>query len=313
MPMRRCRGFTLVELLVVIAIIGVLVALLLPAVQSAREASRRIKCTNNMKQWAIAMHMHHDQKGTLPYAKKNNPRTVWIPHLWPYIEQQALYNQYNFNIGFFEAPNCVASTFEGVIAQRVSIYICPSDRNVSPYHQGDVSWRAKGSYVVNWGPYANPFPTSAQLPQATAPFGSRNFTTAGDSTNDPLQTRFSEITDGTSNTLLMSEVIIHPISSLRDRRGDFHNDGNGCSIFQTIDTPNSGIDSITAAIACQNYLPFMPCVSTANGHIAARSRHPSGVMASYCDGSVRFVPNNVNLGVWQTISTMNDGIVGSLD
>src|ERR1051326_1868425 len=109
--------------------------------------------------------------------------------------------------------------------------------------------------------------------------------TAGDSTNDPLQTRFSEISDGTSNTLLMSEVIIHPISSLRDRRGDFHNDGNGCSIFQTIDTPNSGIDSITAAIACQNYLPFMPCASTANGHIAARSRHPSGVLASCCDGS----------------------------
>jgi len=313
MNFRRRLGFTLVELLVVIAIIGVLVALLLPAVQAAREASRRMKCSNNLKQWSLAMHMHHDQYGKLPYAKKNNPRTVWVVHLWPYIEQQALYSRYDFTIGFFEPPNCIANTFDGLIAVKVPTYICPSDRNVSPYHQGDASWRAKGSYVVNWGPYTDPFPTGVPLPQPLAPFGSKNFTSTGNSTNDPLQTRFSEITDGTSNTLLFSEVIIHPISSLRDRRGDFHNDGNGCSIFQTVDTPNHGIDSIKDAIACQDYPPFMPCTSTAFGHITARSRHPSGVMASYCDGSVRFVPNNVNLSVWQTISTMNDGVVASLD
>jgi len=313
MNVHRRQGFTLVELLVVIAIIGVLVALLLPAVQAAREASRRMKCTNNLKQWSLAMHTHHDTYGYLPYAKKNNPRTVWVTNLWPYVEQQALYSKYDFKIGFFEVPNCIANTFDGLIAQRIPIYICPSDRNVSPFHQGDTFWRAKGSYVVNWGPYADPFPTGVTLPQASAPFGSKNFTKAGDSTNDPLLTRFSEITDGTSNTLLLSEVIIHPISSLRDRRGDQHNDGNGCSIFQTLDTPNHGIDSIVAAIACQDYQPFMPCQPTANGHVAARSRHPSGVMASYCDGSVRFVPNNVTLAVWQTISTMNDGIVASLD
>jgi len=310
---RRALGFTLVELLVVIAIIGVLVALLLPAVQSAREASRRIKCTNNLKQWSLGMHNHHDQYGKLPYAKKSNPRTVWVVHLWPYIEQQALYSQYNFTIGFFQPPNCVANTFNGLVAMRLPMYICPSDRNVSPFHQGDQYWRSKGSYVVNWGPYADPFPTSGQKPQATAPFGSKDFANASPSTTTPLETRLSEITDGTSNTLLMSEVIIHPISSLRDRRGDFHNDGNGCSIFQTINTPNSGIDSISDAIGCQNYLPFMPCTSTANGHIAARSRHPSGVMASFCDGSVRFVPNNITLSVWQTISTMNDGVPITLD
>ena len=90
MVFHRRAGFTLVELLVVIAIIGVLVALLLPAVQSAREASRRMKCTNNMKQWALAMHMHHDTYGKLPYAKKNNPRTVWVTNLWPYVEQGVL-------------------------------------------------------------------------------------------------------------------------------------------------------------------------------------------------------------------------------
>src|SRR5207244_10287023 len=162
-------------------------------------------------------------------------------------------------------------------------------------------------------PFTDPYPSSLPLPSSLAPFGSKDFTNAGGSTNFPLQTRFSEITDGTSNTLLLSEVIIHPISSLRDRRGDQHNDGPGCTIFQTVDTPNSGIDSIIDAIACQNYLPFMPCTPTANGHIAARSRHPSGVMAAYCDGSARFVANNAALGVWQNVSSMNDGAVTTLD
>jgi len=307
------RGFTLVELLVVIAIIGVLGALLLPAVQAAREASRRMKCTNNLKQWALAMHSHHDTYGKLPYAKKNNPRTVWVTNLWPYVEQQALHSRYDFKIGYFEAPNCIANTFDGLVAVKIPIYICPSDRNVSPYHQGDASWRAKGSYVCNWGPYTDPLPSGLPIPQSLAPFGKKDFVNNGGSTNFPMETRFSEITDGTSNTLLMSEVIIHPISSLRDRRGDQHNDGPGCTIFQTVNTPNSGIDSIIDAIACQDYLPWMPCVPTANGHVTARSRHPSGVMAAWCDASIRFVPNNIALTTWQTISTMNDAVVVTVD
>ena len=80
-----------------------------------------------------------------------------------------------------------------------------------------------------------------------------------------------------------------------------------------VDTPNSGIDSIIDAIACQNYLPWMPCQPTAFGHITARSRHPSGVMASYCDGSVHFIPNNIALATWQNLSTMNDGVATTLD
>src|SRR5438132_3388859 len=103
-------AFTLVELLVVIAIIGVLVALLLPAVQSAREASRRMQCTNNVKQWVLAMHNYADTNGALPYGPREIPTTnrhSWVPQLWPYIEQPGLFSQYTFSVGFYLPPNTV--------------------------------------------------------------------------------------------------------------------------------------------------------------------------------------------------------------
>src|SRR5881392_8987 len=86
------RGFTLVELLVVVAIIGVLVALLLPAVQSAREAARRSQCINNLRQLGIALHMHHDQFGTLPFARTGGrPQSIsWAPLVLPFLEQKNL-------------------------------------------------------------------------------------------------------------------------------------------------------------------------------------------------------------------------------
>src|SRR5580765_3279733 len=104
MRKRRCckrPAFTLIELLVVIAIIGVLVALLLPAVQSAREASRRSQCSNHIKQWTLGFHNYHDTNQTLPSASKNNMRHVWVYSMWPFVEQQAIYNAYSQETHFY--------------------------------------------------------------------------------------------------------------------------------------------------------------------------------------------------------------------
>src|SRR5262245_60417198 len=123
-------AFTLVELLVVVAIIGVLVALLLPAVQSAREAARRMQCSSHMRQWSLAMHNYHDNYLILPYGPREVPSTrrhSWVPSLWPYIEQKNLYDLYDFSVGFYLPPNTIgggttAVNLNGPTGYRVKIY-----------------------------------------------------------------------------------------------------------------------------------------------------------------------------------------------
>src|SRR5215216_4260758 len=102
-PFRR-RGFTLIELLVVIAIIAILIGLLLHAVQKVRAAAARLKCSNNLKQWSLAMHAYHDAQGKLPLGATNSPRQTWVMHLWPYVEQDNLARQVNVGTQQFYLP-----------------------------------------------------------------------------------------------------------------------------------------------------------------------------------------------------------------
>jgi len=139
----RRPGFTLVELLVVIAIIGILVALLLPAVQSARESSRRAKCLNNMKQIMISFHMHHDARNGLPPCRTttSGKQHGWMIDLLPYIEQQARYDNYSLNNNFFDAANAP------VVDTYWETPVCPS----APDKSADSNWGSMGRCTAPLG------------------------------------------------------------------------------------------------------------------------------------------------------------------
>jgi prepilin-type N-terminal cleavage/methylation domain-containing protein/prepilin-type processing-associated H-X9-DG protein len=300
------RAFTLIELLVVIAIIGVLVGLLLPAVQKVREASYRAKCSNNLKQWSLAMHNYHDVNGRLPApATDNNDklhvvRQTWVRAVWSYIEQSNLTFKDDLTKPFYVPPCTIPNTLNGLTGAYVPMYYCPSDTLGAdqdlPSQQYD---RRRGNYVVNWG--AVKYDT-APPPNASAPFahlkGKRS---------TPRITKIADISDGTSNTLMMSETLRAWSHDDNDWRGDIQNDG-GVFKFMTITTPNSTAPDVVGW-AIKNGDPLMPVTTAGDQYSAARSRHAGGVNVTLCDGSVRFVSNSIALDTWKALGTMNGGEV----
>jgi prepilin-type N-terminal cleavage/methylation domain-containing protein len=298
---RRGGGFTLVELLVVIAIIGVLVGLLLPAIQAARESARRTQCVNVLKQWGTAMHLYHDAKKIFPPGSRSNPRQTWVMYLWGYIEQGPLEKGNNLRVHFYLAPGTLDNGYSlrGLTGQSVAIYSCPSDTMGSD-QIADQYQRRRGNYVVNWGnsKYGPPEPL------AKAPFSHIN-----GSRTTPRETGMEQITDGTSTTLLMSEVLKGWVPTDDDWRGDIMND-DGVFRFHTLVSPNTTVpDVIESGWFTPTGDPLMPAVAGAEEAqvAAARSRHTGGVNAAMCDDSVRFFSNDIDLVVWKAFGTMDGG------
>jgi prepilin-type N-terminal cleavage/methylation domain-containing protein/prepilin-type processing-associated H-X9-DG protein len=291
------RAFTLVELLVVIAIIGVLVALLLPAVQAAREAARRTQCLNFLRQWGISMQNYVDARKVLPIGSRNNPRQTWVMHVWPYIEQNVLASRNEIKQPFYDPPGTIHNTLNGLTGQYLDMYYCPSDVGVD--QTVNTYQRRRGNYAVNWG--------NSLYGQVIEPLGIAPFSHENGKREKPRKTKLADITDGTSNTLLMSEMLKAWSPDDNDWRGDIHNDDGEFRIHTKL-TPNSSApDVFEGGWFQQTGDPLMPAVAGgfSSQVTAARSRHSGGVNAAFCDGSVRFISDDISLDAWQALGSMN--------
>jgi prepilin-type N-terminal cleavage/methylation domain-containing protein/prepilin-type processing-associated H-X9-DG protein len=320
------RAFTLIELLVVIAIIGVLIALLLPAVQAAREAARRTQCVNNLKQLGLAMHNYHSAVGSFPIGTMGirsfngytlgtttNNRRTWAFMILPYLEQGPLFQSINFSLPW-NPPNGAAN--HTILLTVVAGYLCPSD----PNNREIVDGRHMGNYMVNWGnstwfqdkntkynPFNGPFPGAGTVMFGGAPFA------------QDQSFGVQDITDGTSNTLLMAEVVMGQAdptkgSSGYEHRGDVFNDDYNSSMFMAYTPPNSKFPDWIEGNYCQYpYLANPPCVKATPYFNTARSYHPGGVNALLGDGSVRFFKDTINVQIWRALSTSKAGEVISSD
>lgn len=301
-------AFTLVELLVVIAIIGVLVALLLPAVQAAREAARRTECVNKLKQWSVAMHLYHDAYGKLPLGCRGSrpdpdiPRQSWVMRLWPFIEQTTIAGANDPEGHLYDPPFTIVGTLNGLGGVPLAMYRCPSDPSGEDISVGTYQ-RRRGNYAVNWGhvPFGGIYRADRFAP-GVAPFRNED-----GQTNKPRATALGQIVDGTSNTLMLSEVIIGQTNEDKDWRGDILNN-EGTFRFQTINTPNtSNPDIVADGYFVETGDPLMPVADGpfTSQQAAARSRHSGGVNAAMCDGSVDFVTDDIQLQLWIARGTMN--------
>lgn len=312
---RPTGGFTLVELLVVIAIIGVLVALLLPAVQSAREAARRTRCKNNLKQLGLALHNYEGTQKCFPPGVIWNsttttfatPRLNFHVGLFPYIEQNSVYGMLNLTNFAGQTGNAWFTTQANIPVTTAPMphLRCPSDNSKRQYEQPTVRiMYHRSNYFGIW----HGFKTSDVLPLSydRAPSQSKAFFGAN------VPTRIADITDGTSNAGAISEALGG--MNEQDARGFIWGDQAAFQFLFAELAPNSKLpdrcpNSNQGCRSVASNDPFRPWTAASSGNetCASRSLHAGGVHLLLADGSVRFVSNNIDLNTWRALLTINGG------
>jgi prepilin-type N-terminal cleavage/methylation domain-containing protein/prepilin-type processing-associated H-X9-DG protein len=321
----RGNGFTLVELLVVIAIIGVLIALLLPAVQAAREAGRRMQCSNNMKQFGLALLNYESQHRVLPIGLVASPYIStrgWPGHtaqmlLLPYLEQGVMQDCYDFS------QESTSDHNRQVVSAVVSTYVCPSDGNSGqPTRNLGSATYARSNYAVCFGTNTAVRNDNGIDIAQTANRSGVDLSTDGAFRLD-VAVGLRDFLDGTSLTALASELLAGPdqtFGSSWDTRGMWAVHHMGAFAYTHRNIPNSTVgDAIFNPGKNKNRcidLPGMPCDLSSTRllgghHAAARSRHPSGVNCLFADGHVTFIKNTIELTAWQKLGALADGEVVS--
>lgn len=284
---RRQRGFTLIELLVVIAIIAVLIALLLPAVQQAREAARRTQCSNNLKQIGLAIHNYHDTNTRFPLSSIDtaHARSGAFASILPYIDQANLYQRYDFSLGNSDPANLIA------VSQKITAYLCPSApfRRPVPISGCDANNRAPGTYAVStgsgdpWGTVASGAPHNGAIVNA----GSGS-------------TSMRDIIDGTSSTFLAGESAWN-FADYLFTSGPCNGQVRWGFTYWSSPYP--------LATAFTTRGPFNPKSRADDSDRLAnfRSEHIGVVNMLLCDGSVRYVSENIDHTLLDKLATRAGG------
>jgi prepilin-type N-terminal cleavage/methylation domain-containing protein/prepilin-type processing-associated H-X9-DG protein len=314
----RKSGFTLIELLVVIAIIAILIGLLLPAVQKVREAAARMSCQNNIKQFALALHNYHDANQKFPPGHDNFNLSTQA-YILPFIEQGNAYQLINFAAQYSDPTNAVAA------AVRIKSFICPSDPGINsvPTVWGPTSYRVNQGSGILWGlPPTETSNVNYGMPLPNGPF------------YDNSSVRLTDISDGTSNTAMVSEALMGSFNAGVVSPNNTQRLGQSVGLYPS--TPDQAY-AMCQSVGYQNpqyngmydtgapwlygyhsttiYFHVGPPNSTScmypSGRIgtAARSMHTNGVNVGLCDGSVTFINNSIDLTTWRAMGTIAGGEV----
>jgi prepilin-type N-terminal cleavage/methylation domain-containing protein/prepilin-type processing-associated H-X9-DG protein len=329
------RGFTLVELLVVIAIIGILAALLMPAIQASREAGRRASCSNNLRQIGLAMQSHISALGVLPNCGRKAMQTDYSPlaQLLSYFEQESIRKLIDFNIDMGHTGTTdLPESLRPAAATAVPIFLCPSDGE-NPIHDskqpsGLIIQVAGSNYAMNGGSCMDGKTAIAGETDGVCYCGAK--------------IRPKDIRDGTTNTLAFAETLIGTGLSLN--ASEYPNiqkyraklSSAGVLISTAVTADNGGLEAMLPSVQSwdgtrstfwlRGYPPGGPVINgrfTPNSPIpdlvaqsgrvtAARGRHRGGVNACFCDGGVRFVNDAVDSAVWHALWTRAGRDIASL-